>query len=240
MNRSDLLGELATIILGLGLPHPTRVAFDGVDAAGKTTLANEVAAVLKPSARHIIRASVDGFHNPRHIRRRDDSAEGYFRCSFNYPVLIDRLLVPLGPDGSRLFRRAAFDFRTDSAVVSEQERAAPNAILLLDGVFLLRSELRSHWDLSIFVEADFDATVARAEARDHELFGDEAAVRQRYETRYIPGQRIYIERERSRHFADIVVVNNDFNNPRLERAAQPVAQRGRPACGATPPQRPAG
>jgi uridine kinase len=219
VNRADLLHDLATIILGRTLPHPPRIAIDGVDAAGKTTLANEIAAALKTSPRQVIRASIDGFHNPKHIRRRDDSAEGYFRSSFNYQALGDHLLTPLGPNGSRLFRRAAFDFRADAAVVSERELAAPDAVLLFDGVFLLRTELRTHWDLSIFIEADFETTVARAEVRDRELFGDAIAVRQRYESRYVPGQRLYLEQEQPRHFADIVVFNNDFSNPRLERAA---------------------
>ncbi len=234
VNRTDLLHELATAILGRALSHPTCVAIDGIDAAGKTTLANEIAAVLNTSSRQIIRASIDGFHNPKHIRRRDDTAEGYFRSSFNYQALRDQLLTPLGPNGSRLFRRATFDFRTDAEVVSERELAAPDAILLLDGVFLLRSELRTLWDLSIFVEADFETTVARAEVRDRELFGDATAVRQRYESRYIPGQRLYLEQEQPRRFADILVSNNDFSNPRLEHAAQPVAQYGRPARGAAP------
>ena len=224
MTRTDLLGQLATIILGRALLHPTRVGIDGVDAAGKTALANELEAILKSGTREVIRASIDGFHNPKAIRRRDDSPEGYFRCSFNYPALVDNLLMPLGPSGSRLFRRATFDFRTDSAVNLAQERATPDAILLFDGAFLLRGELRSHWDISIFVDADFETTIARAQVRDRELFGDAAAVRQRYESRYVPGQRIYLEREQPCDHADIIVFNNDFGNPRMELAAQPSAQ----------------
>jgi len=230
MTRADLLSQLATIILGRALLHPTRVAIDGVDAAGKTTLANEIEAILKSGTRQVIRASVDGFHNPKAIRRRDDSAEGYFRCSFNYQALVDNLLAPLGPGGSRLFRRAIFDFRIDSEVILAHERAAPDAILLFDGVFLLRRELRSYWDLSAFVDADFETTIARAQVRDRELFGDVAAVRQQYESRYVPGQRLYLEQE-PRHFADIVVFNSDFNNPRMERAAQPGAQPDGPVRG---------
>ena len=224
MTRIDLLRRLATIVLGRTLPHPTRVAIDGVDAAGKTTLADELEAMLKSGARQVIRASIDGFHNPKAIRRRDDSAEGYFRCSFNYQALVDNLLMPLGPGGSRLFRCATFDFRTDSEVIVAHERATPDAILLFDGVFLLRPELRSQWDLSVFVDADFETTIARAEVRDRELFGDAAAVRQRYESRYVPGQRLYLEQEQPRHLADIVVFNSDFSNPRMERSAQPGVQ----------------
>ena len=217
MKRSDLIRNLAGAVCDVVRDHPTRVAFDGVDAAGKTTLANEVAIALEGCGRQIIRASIDGFHNPKIVRRRDDSAEGYFRCSFNYPALIDSLLAPLGPNGSRVFRRAVFDFRADTEIDAEQEIATPNAILLLDGVFLLRHELRDYWDLAIFVEADFATTVARAEVRDRKLFGDATAVRQRYESRYVPGQKLYFEQEQPRQFADLVVINNNFDNPRLER-----------------------
>jgi uridine kinase len=227
VNRTDLVHELAAIIVGKALPHPTRVAIDGVDAAGKTTLANEIAAVLAPGSRQVIRASIDGFHNPKHIRRRDDSGTGYFRDSFNYQALCDNLLTPLGPHGSRQFRRAAFDFRTDTEVVSGRETAAHDAILILDGVFLLRTELRTHWDLSIFVQADFETSLARAQDRDRELFGDADAVRQRYEARYVPGQRLYLEQEQPRHVADFIVFSNDFNDPRLERAARPGPRQER-------------
>jgi len=217
VKRSDLIRDLACAVCDVDRDHPTRVAFDGVDAAGKTTLAGEVALALEGCGRQIIRASIDGFHNPKIVRRRDDSADGYFRYSFNYPALIDSLLAPLGPNGSRVFRRAVFDFHADAEIDAEQEVAATNAILLLDGVFLLRHDLRDYWDLAIFVEADFATTVARAEDRDRELFGDAMAVRQRYESRYVPRQKLYLEQEQPKHFADFVVVNNSFDNPHLER-----------------------
>src|SRR5712671_6202227 len=41
MNRSVLLKMLAERIVGVSRPNPVRVAIDGVDGAGKTTLADE-------------------------------------------------------------------------------------------------------------------------------------------------------------------------------------------------------
>ena len=182
MNRQTLIEDLARRIAAVTRPHPVRVAIDGVDAAGKTTLADEVAPILTHLGRPVIRASIDGFHNPAGFRRRrgSTSPEGYFLDSFNQPALVEILLDPLGPRGSLGFRRAVFDFRTDQPVDAPLERAEPNAILLLDGVFLLRAELRSHFDFSVFVRADFAVTVARAERRDVHLFGSVEEVRRRY------------------------------------------------------------
>ena len=59
-------------------------------------------------------------------------------------------------------------------------------------------------------------TLARALERDLSLFGSERAVRERYESRYIPGERFYLERCRPRERADAVVRNDEPANPVLE------------------------
>jgi uridine kinase len=145
MNRLAAIEELVDRITALTLPHPLRVAIDGVDGVGKTTLANELVEPIRRRGRAVIRASVDGFHNPRNVRYKLGriSPEGYFRDSFNYSALITTLLVPLGPGGSRLYCPAVFNYRTDSEIPMRFETAPPDAILLFDGVFLLRPSYRN-------------------------------------------------------------------------------------------------
>jgi uridine kinase len=215
MTRATLIAGLAATIAALERPHPVRVAVDGVDAAGKTTLADELRTAVASRGRTVIRASIDGFHNPRAIRRHRGplSPEGYFKDSFNHAALIDELLEPLGPDGDGRFRRAIFDFRADQAVDIPRETAEPRAILILDGVFLLRPELRPYFDFSIFLRADFEVTVERATKRDLMLFGTADDVRARYEHRYVPGQRLYLGSVQPEQFASVVIDNNDFDRP---------------------------
>jgi uridine kinase len=198
-------------------PHPLRVAIDGVDAAGKTRLAEDLLTPIHACGRSVIRASLDGFHQPAHIRyqRGSTSPEGYYRDSFNYQALIESLLVPLGPGGSREYRTAVFGFRTDAAVQVPLCVAERNAVLLFDGVFLLRPELRDYWEFMIFVEAAFAVTLGRAQQRDLALFGTAAEVTKRYEQRYIPGQRLYLEECRPKERATVVVENNDPWHPVL-------------------------
>src|SRR5262245_7815760 len=129
-------------------PDVLRVGIDGVDGAGKTTFADELAAVLAPSGRSLVRAGVDGFHHPRAVRYRRgrESPEGFFRDSYDYGALVESLLGPLSPGGSGRFRRAVFDVDADRASGTPEERAAHDAILLFDGIFLHRPELRPYWD----------------------------------------------------------------------------------------------
>ena len=128
-------------------------------------------------------------------------------------TLIESLLAPLGPSGSRQYVPAVFDYRTDSEVQIPIRAAEENAVLLFDGVFLLRPELREHWEFTVFVAAAFEVTLARAMELDLALFGSAEAVTERYEQRYIPGQELYFEECQPEERAKVVVDNNDARNP---------------------------
>ncbi len=213
--RDALINSLAARIADVRRPHSLRVAIDGVDGAGKTTLADELASVIERLSVSVIRASVDGFHNPQRVRYRRgrDSPEGYYRDSFNYDALVSMLLAPLGPDGSRRFRRAVFEYRKDTPVDVPLEVAAPDAVLLLDGVFLHRPELRTHWDLSLFLDATFDVAMRRAAARGGGSPDPEDAGNRRY----VEGQRLYLSECDPISLATVVIDNNDLERPRLMR-----------------------
>lgn len=197
------------------LPHPVRVAFDGVDTAGKTTIANELAPLIIKRGRPVIRASIDGFHRPRAERRLRgaESPEGYYLDAFNYPALIGQLLKPLGVAGDLKYRVAVFDFKADAEVDTPVVRAEANAVLLFDGVFLLRPELDPFWDLRVFLDVSSDTVLARAVARDAALFGSESETVRRYKNRYMPGQEIYLNTVHPASLADWVIDNNDPANP---------------------------
>jgi uridine kinase len=209
--RDGLLLELATAIDAVERDHPVRVAVDGVGASGKTVLANELGHALEGLGRPVIRASIDGFHNPPEIRYRrgDASPEGYLNDSFDLEALDSCLLRPLGPGGDLTYRTAVYDFRTESPVDSPPKEAPRRSVLLFDGVFLLRPELAGGWDFSVFVDCRFDVTLARAIVRDLPLFGSEEVVRERYLLRYIPGESLYLDRHRPHERADVVVTNDD-------------------------------
>jgi len=211
LKRAQVLREIASRIVDIDRPHPIRVAIDGVDAAGKTTLARELVPLIEGYGRTVVRASIDGFHNPASIRyqRGTTSSEGYYQDSFDYRALVELLLTPLGPGGALQYRSAIFDYKSDSEVQAPLEAAEANTVLLFDGIFLLRPELREHWDFIVFIEASFDVTLARAIRRDLGLLGSAEEIRRRFELRYTPGQKIYLEECRPKERATVVVDNND-------------------------------
>ena len=155
--RGKLLDRLAEAIESVSTEHPLRVAVDGPPAAGKTTLADELALLLRTRGREVIRASIESFLLPRaqRYRRGKDSPEGCYHDSFDFDTLHRVLLDPLGPNGDRRYQDAIYDRSTDTALSLPVTTAPADAVLLFDGVFLLRPELIDRWDLRIFVSATF-------------------------------------------------------------------------------------
>ncbi|MBF9134166.1 uridylate kinase [Plantactinospora sp. S1510] len=212
--RDELLGRLAEAVGSVTVAHPTRVAVDGPPAAGKTTLADELAVVLREQGRDVIRATIDDFLFPRAQRypRGEYSAEGCYHDTHDYDALNRVLLDPLGTGGDRRFRHAVYD-RTADAVLSPPVMSAPaDAVLVFDGVFLMRPELIDRWDLRIFVSTALEKTVDRAVIRERRM-SSRADVERRWRERYIPSQQFYFATVRPTHLANIVVHNDEPQLP---------------------------
>jgi uridine kinase len=216
-SRGELLGGLAKSIQSATITHPLRIAVDGPPAVGKTTLADELAVVLRAQGREVIRASIEGFLLPRaqRYRRGEYSPEGCYLDSFDYDALHRVLLDPLGPAGDRRFQPAVYNKGTDTALSQPFTTAHADAVLLFDGVFLLRPELINQWDLRIFVSAAFEETLNRARTRDQALYGT-PEVERRWRNRYIPSQRLYFDTVRPTDHADIIVYNDELQQPAWE------------------------
>jgi uridine kinase len=206
-----VIEDLARIIGAMGRSGRAMVAFDGPDASGKTMMAHRLADLL---TRPTLRASIDGFHNPRQVRiaRGMDSPYGYYHDSFNHVALEENLLGPFSR-GDPTVRTRVFDLHAAAPVDSDPVLVPPHCTLLLDGVFLLRPELRHWWNLSIYLHVPEEVTIARARVRDAEIFGSPEAVEARYRARYLPGQALYREEAKPQHAAHIVIDNTDHHHP---------------------------
>jgi uridine kinase len=220
-DRQDLHRTLIALLSQTPLDRVVRVAIDGVDGSGKTYLADELAQLLKASGRTTIRASVDGFHNPKAVRYRRgrDSPEGFFVDSYDYAGLKAVLLDPLSPGGSGRYRVAIFDHRSDSPIQAPERTAVFGEILLFDGIFLHRPELRGYWDYSIFLQVAFSVSIPRCTQRGDGSADPAAPENQRY----IRGQELYLRSCRPTSFATFVVNNDDLDSPYIVEAKRALA-----------------
>ena len=201
------LSEAAELILALRLDHPVRVAVDGRTASGKTTFADELAAELKASGRQLIRASVDGFHRPAAVRYRQGrlSANGYYEDARDYDAIRALLLDPLGPGGSLNYALGSFDLENDRPIEPHLHHAPSDAVLIVDGTFLQRPELRSAWDFVIFIDVPAEEARRRGMKRDMTLLGGRENAAELYSKRYEPAFARYERECCPLDYADLVI-----------------------------------
>ncbi len=81
-------------------------------------------------------------------------------------------------------------------------------VLIIEGVFLFRKELRPYFDLKFWLDVSFETATERVvnRARDRR-HGDADAIKRRYEQRYFAAQRFHLERDNPIEAADMIVAN---------------------------------
>jgi uridine kinase len=189
----------------------TRVGVDGVDGSGKTVFAAELAAALREAGRDVVQVSLDDFHHvrERRYRRGRTSPEGFWLDSFDYPRFAAEVLQPLGPGGSGRYRPRGHDLTTDEVLEEPYEVAPSGAVLVVDGLFLHRSELEGLWDFTVFLDVPFEVTAARMAVRD----GTHPDPEHPSMARYVQAQRRYFAERAPWERADVVVDNTDVERP---------------------------
>lgn len=222
--RSQTLERLADAVGGARRAgQVVRVGVDGVDGAGKTVFGDELAVLRRRRGASVLRASVDGFHNPPEVRYRRGrgSPEGFFLDSYDYPALRRLLLEPLGAQGDRWIVQQIHDVHAEMPVDHVVESAADVDVLVFDGIFIHRPELRSLWDRSVLLEVGFEVSIPRGAGRG---YGDpDPAAASNH--RYIEGQRHYLRTCDPHRHATWVVDNNSLEDAHVVAPPEPCRRR---------------
>jgi uridine kinase len=210
VTREELLVDLAGRVLAMADDRPRVVAIDGMACVGKTTLADELTAILDGAGRPVLRVSYDDFHHPREVRHRRDrlSAEGYLLDSFDAGAMRRLVLAPLAEQANAIVT-ASFDLAADQPVSPPPTEVPEGAVVVVDGSFLLSPNFDGAWDLAVLLVAVPAAVLARALVRDTDLGGPEQ-VRELYLRRYLGAWSLHEERHDPWSRADVVV---DLTDP---------------------------
>ncbi|PPF84086.1 hypothetical protein C5B96_07905 [Subtercola sp. Z020] len=143
------------------------VAVDGIVGTG--AFADDLGMALREAGHPVTRASLTDFLLPRASReqRGADSPEGYYDDRFDYATFQRVLVHPFRMGGSAGFVTASFDASRDRPLEPRWKTAPADAVLLIDGPFLQRSELRGIANFVLYLEPGAAAAGdARASAAD--------------------------------------------------------------------------
>jgi uridine kinase len=79
-------------------------------------------------------------------------------------------------------------------------------VVLLEGIFLFKRELRRHFGVAGWVDCSFETAMSRAILRSQEGLSPEETCRA-FEEIYWPAQRLQFERDQPRETADLILNN---------------------------------
>jgi uridine kinase len=189
------------------------VGVTGIDASGKSTMTTLLAEELKRSGLSVEIVRLDDFHQSRADRHPTEipEPEQYFEHGFDFERLRNEILKPIRDNGILEASLVSLDLLEDAWTAERKYSVSRDTIVLLDGVFLFRPDIAHFLDLIIFLEVDAKIVLERAQQRDVPAHG--AEIMQRYETKYLPAQRAYLEEYPSERNADVIIDNNDWENP---------------------------
>jgi uridine kinase len=213
LTRDELLVDLAGQVLALPDDRPRLVAIDGMSCVGKTTLADDLAAVVDGAGRPVVRISYDDFHHPKDVRHRRErlSAEGYLLDSYDAEALRRLVLEPLERGAGEIVA-ASFDLAADAPVSPPPVPVDDAGVVVVEGEFLLAPDFADAWDIGVLLVAEPAAVLARALVRDADL-GTPEQVRELYLRRYLGAWALHEERHDPWSRAHLVVDLTDPKSP---------------------------
>jgi len=166
---------------------------------------------------------MDDFYRPS--AERWPPRAGELGVSFDWRRLRDDVLVPLSRDEAGRYRR--YDWPSER--LAEWRAVEVGGIVMVEGVYTLRSELRSFYDYAIWVECPVAERLARGLARD----GEEA--RDLWLGAWMPEEDRYAEAERPWEHSELVLDGSgrlaadptaEFVQLRLRSGASGTARSG--------------
>lgn len=213
-NNENIYDVISKRIIGLAGLNKV-VAINGVDAAGKTTFTTKLATKLKKKGYKVVIINLDDFLNERKVRYKDKNEfKSYINYAFNLKKLENELLKPLKENMSVEALVRVLDLENDKFLTKEY-KIEKESIVLVEGVLLFRPPIVKYFDLKIFIDITNQEVIRRAVLRDGYLFKDK--IEERYNQKYIPIQEWYKDKYRPSQISDIIIDNEDYNNPIIKK-----------------------
>src|SRR3989442_2382943 len=187
------------------------VGISGIDGSGKSTMAQQIVESLKRQGLNAALIGVDAWHHPPEKRfNQYDPAQHFYDNAFRFDELFDTLINPLRHNRSthitvELTRLPEHDLYLHSYDLEEVD------VIVLEGIFLFKKELKKNHDLAFWVECSFETALRRALLRNQEGLSEEEIIRD-YRTIYFPAQRIHLTRDNPKSNVNGIVGNDELTS----------------------------
>jgi len=186
------------------------VAVTGIDGSGKGYVAELMTVTLKARGLRTVNINVDGWLSLPSVRFSEkDPATHFYVNALRFGDMFATLVRPLR-DQRSIRVEADFVEETDVEYRRHLYEFVDVDIIVLEGIYLLKRELRKEYDLSIWIDCTFETALERAVGRSQENLPPAETIAA-YHRIYFPAQEIHARRDRPRDAATLILTND----PRL-------------------------
>ncbi|MDP4146698.1 MAG: uridine kinase [Bacillota bacterium] len=184
------------------------IGVDGLGGAGKSTLVNSLKLQLQNENYYSYVLHIDDFIHPKRIRYDLSKEEWYcyYDVQWRYDYLVKEILSPI-KNGEIIDKQIERYNKEDDGYFTEGVHLVHGSVLILEGIFLQRKELKAYLDFTIYIDVPQEVRLNRVLARDGYMGGPED-IKCKYEKRYFPAEERYILEYSPIENADFVLKNS--------------------------------
>ncbi|MCM1500541.1 MAG: uridine kinase [Clostridium sp.] len=182
----------------------TVLGIDGLGGAGKSSISEKICTEFEKSGRHTVLLHIDDFIHVREVRYNRDYPEWqcYYDLQWRYGYFIEILNKIKGGTGNsievELYDKEKDCYRSQTYDIAEK------TIVVVEGIFLQRTELAGIFDYMVYIDVPEDIRMKRVLKRDTYI-GNEQEIIDKYENRYFPAEHKYVRKYRPTESADYVI-----------------------------------
>jgi uridine kinase len=213
MDLAAIVDRVADLRAVIPPRRATLVAISGIDASGKGWVAARLASGLRARGMRVADLCVDGWLRlPSERFGASDPAGHFYRHALRFDAMFSQVVLPVRNHRSV---HVEVDHADEIATTFRPRRydLTDVDIILLEGIFLLRRDLRAHYDASIWIDCSIETALERAIGRGQEGLAPAATIHA-YRTIYFPAQEIHFAFDDPRAACTWILVND----PRLVAA----------------------
>ena len=197
------------------------IGIAGGTGSGKTTVVNQIINQLPKDEVCVI--SQDSYYKATEGLSYDERA----KINFDHPRAIDfELLVKHLKDlkGGNIIDQPVYSFVSHNRT-KDTIKTHPRKVVIVEGILIFNNEeLRSLFDIKVFVHAETDERLIRRMKRDITERGrDINEVLNRYQDTLKPMHQQFIEP--TKNFADIIIPNDKFNTVAIDIVRTVINER---------------
>lgn len=181
------------------------IGIDGLGGAGKSTIVNSLKVQLQKEKYYTYVLHIDDFIHPKHIRYDESKEEWdcYYNIQWRYDYLVKEILSPV-KRGDEIYKLIELYDKENDGYIKQQVLIEHGTVLLLEGIFLQRKEIRRYLDFIIYLDVPQEVRLSRVIKRDGYI-GGLKDIKCKYERRYFPAEEKYILDYSPIENADLVV-----------------------------------